>query len=215
MKDIVIVGHGGLAKEIAFLIEEINRHRPTWKLRGYIGEKRDQIGTRSGKYEVVECDDWLQGTSENVAVAVAVGRTDVLKSVHLRLKSNKNLEFPNLIHPRTHGDWEQIKLGDGNVVMGGASFTTNITLGSLNVFNPGCTIAHDCVLGSYNLINPGANLSGDVVLGDEVMVGTGAQILQCLRVCSRAVIGAGAVVTKDIEMPGSYVGVPARPVNRS
>jgi hypothetical protein len=49
MKDIVIVGHGGLAKEAAFLIEEINRHRPTWNVRGYISGQRSDVGARVGK----------------------------------------------------------------------------------------------------------------------------------------------------------------------
>jgi sugar O-acyltransferase (sialic acid O-acetyltransferase NeuD family) len=214
MKDIVIVGHGGLAKEVSFLIEEINRVQPTWNLRGYISAQRNDIGARSGKYTVVETDEWLSRTQENVGVAVAIGRPQTLRTLHARLKQNKNLEFPNLIHPRTFGDWEQIKRGDGNIIMGGASFTTQITLGSLNIFNPGCNIAHDCVLGNYNLINPSASLSGEVVLGDEIMVGTGARILQRLRVCSRAVIGAGAVVTRSIEEPGTYIGVPARKMEK-
>jgi sugar O-acyltransferase (sialic acid O-acetyltransferase NeuD family) len=210
MKDIVIVGHGGLAKEVAFLIEEINRVQLTWNLRGHISAERNNVGTRSGKHAVVEADDWLTRTRENIAVAVAIGRSEMLRTMHTGLKQNKNLEFPNLIHPRAFGDWDQIKRGDGNIIMGGASFTTQITLGTLNIFNPGCTIAHDCVLGSYNLINPSASLSGEVVLGDEIMVGTGARILQQLHVCSRAIIGAGAVVTRNIKESGKYIGVPAR-----
>jgi sugar O-acyltransferase (sialic acid O-acetyltransferase NeuD family) len=210
MNDIVIVGHGGLAKEVAFLIEEINRHRPTWNCRGYMTAQRGDVGTRVGKYAVIESDEWLGRTRDNLAVVVAIGRTEILKATHARLKENGNLEFPNLVHPHSLGDWDQITLGNGNVIMGGASFTTQITIGSLNVFNPGCTIAHDCVLGSYNLVNPAASLSGQVTLGDEIVVGTGARILQGLRVCSHAVIGAGAVVTHSIEEPGVYVGVPAR-----
>jgi sugar O-acyltransferase (sialic acid O-acetyltransferase NeuD family) len=214
MKEIVIVGHGGLAKEVAFLIEEINRAKSTWNLRGYISAERNNIGTHSGKYMVVETDDWLSQTQENLAVAVAIGQPGTLKTIHTKLKSNKNLEFPNLIHPRAFGDWDQIKCGDGNIVMGGASFTTQITLGSLNIFNPGCTIAHDCVLGSYNLINPSASLSGEVVLGDEIMIGTGARVLQQLHVCSHAVVGAAAVVTRSIDEPGTYVGIPARKMEK-
>ncbi|HUJ70716.1 MAG TPA: NeuD/PglB/VioB family sugar acetyltransferase [Verrucomicrobiae bacterium] len=210
MKDIVIVGHGGLAKEVAFLIEEINRHRPTWNLRGYISAQRSEVGTRVGKYSVIETDGWLERSRDNLAVAIAIGQTNVLKALHVRLRANTSLEFPNLLHPGAMGDWGQITLGHGNVIMGGASFTTQIAIGSLNIVNPGCTVAHDCVLGSYNLVNPAASLSGQVALGDEIMVGTGARILQGLRVCDHAVIGAGAVVTRNIETPGVYIGVPAR-----
>jgi acetyltransferase-like isoleucine patch superfamily enzyme len=46
-------------------------------------------------------------------------------------------------------------------------------------------------------------------LGDRVSVGTNATILP-VTICSDVVIGAGAVVTKDITVPGFYVGNPAR-----
>ncbi|RMD92149.1 MAG: sugar O-acyltransferase, partial [Calditrichaeota bacterium] len=32
MKDIVIIGAGGHAREIAHLIEDINLHQPTWNI---------------------------------------------------------------------------------------------------------------------------------------------------------------------------------------
>jgi serine acetyltransferase len=46
------------------------------------------------------------------------------------------------------------------------------------------------------------------------MVGTGARILQQLHLCSQSVIGAGAVVTRSIEEPGTYIGVPARKMEK-
>ena len=46
-------------------------------------------------------------------------------------------------------------------------------------------------------------------IGNGVSIGTNATILP-VTICDRAVIGAGAVVTKDIEIPGIYVGNPAR-----
>ncbi|MCK4446575.1 MAG: transferase, partial [Candidatus Marinimicrobia bacterium] len=35
-KDIIIIGAGGHAKEIAYLIEDINMEKKTWNLLGYI-----------------------------------------------------------------------------------------------------------------------------------------------------------------------------------
>jgi len=46
-------------------------------------------------------------------------------------------------------------------------------------------------------------------LGNRVSVGTNATILP-VTICDDVVIGAGAVVTKDISVPGFYVGNPAR-----
>jgi acetyltransferase-like isoleucine patch superfamily enzyme len=46
-------------------------------------------------------------------------------------------------------------------------------------------------------------------IGNRVSIGSGAVILP-VTICDDVVIGAGAVVTKDIAVPGSYVGNPAR-----
>jgi len=50
---------------------------------------------------------------------------------------------------------------------------------------------------------------GRTVIEDEVCIGSNATILP-VRICRGAVIGAGAVVTRDIEIPGTYAGNPAR-----
>ena len=46
-------------------------------------------------------------------------------------------------------------------------------------------------------------------IGDYVSIGSNATILP-VTVCDNVVIGAGSVVTKDIKVPGVYVGNPAR-----
>jgi acetyltransferase-like isoleucine patch superfamily enzyme len=46
-------------------------------------------------------------------------------------------------------------------------------------------------------------------IGSHVSIGTNATILP-VTICDHVVVGAGAVVTKDITVPGFYVGNPAR-----
>lgn len=53
-----------------------------------------------------------------------------------------------------------------------------------------------------------------IVIGDDCEIGTGAVVVTRLRenlsVASGVSIGANAVVTRSIEAPGSYAGIPAR-----
>ena len=67
------------------------------------------------------------------------------------------------------GDWEQIKIGEGNIICAGNIFTTDIEIGSFNVFNLDCTVGHDTVIGSYNIINPSVNISGGVKITKEIL----------------------------------------------
>ena len=46
-------------------------------------------------------------------------------------------------------------------------------------------------------------------IDNNVYIGTNSTILP-VKICSNVVIGAGSVVTKDIKIPGKYVGNPAK-----
>ena len=48
-------------------------------------------------------------------------------------------------------------------------------------------------------------------IGDNVSIGSNATILP-VNICDGVVIGAGSVVTKNILIPGTYVGNPAKPL---
>ena len=45
---------------------------------------------------------------------------------------------------------------------------------------------------------------------ERVYVGIGASILENISIVDDVIIGAGAVVNKDINIQGTYVGVPAK-----
>lgn len=207
MKKIAIVGAGGMAKEVAFLIDDINRKKKEWNPLGFIDEK---VGKNNGKYKVFNNNDWLEKTKDEIYIVFGIGNPGLVKKLVIKFSENKNLKYPTLIHPNVIGDWDRITIGEGNVICAGNIFTTDIQIGEFNVFNLDCTIGHDAVIGNYNVINPSVNISGGVQLNNEILVGTGCQILQYLKVIDKTIIGAGAVVTKNIEESGVYVGSPAK-----
>lgn len=211
MKKIVIIGAGGFAKEVAFLIEEINRFKPEWEILGYIVNTKD---IETGKYPVFNDDNWLINTNTNLNVVFGIGEPNLIYKLYNLFKQNKNLSFPNLIHPSVIGNWERIKIGVGNVFTAGVNMTTDIEIGSFNIFNLNCTVGHNCKIGNFNIFNPTTNLSGGLVIEDRVLIGTGTQILQYKKIVSNAIVGAGAVVTKDILESGIYVGAPAKKLER-
>ncbi|MBN1887074.1 MAG: acetyltransferase [Thermoflexales bacterium] len=208
MQDIVILGAGGLAREVAFLIEDINRASPTWNILGYVEADKQHVGQQVGQYPVICTEDELVGMQ--VAAAIGIGNPSIIRKIAERFEGCPNISFPNLVHPSTVWDRERIKLGRGNVICAGNIFTTDIQIGSFNLFNLNCTYGHDIQVGNCCVFNPGINLSGGVVIGSGCLIGTGATILQYHTIGEGSTVGAGAVVVKDVPDNVIVAGVPAR-----
>lgn len=211
MKDILIVGSGGFAKEVFFLIEEINKIQKCWNILGYVSN--DFSSKREGEL-VYLTDDELVNYRDRVSIVFGIGNPSLINTLWGKYSSNPNISFPNIIHPNVIGDFRNIKMGIGNVICASNIFTTNIILGSFNIINLACTIGHDVTIGSFNIVNPSVNISGGVILNDEILIGTGTQILQYKEIKSNIIVGAGSVVTKSIMEPGIYAGIPAAKLNK-
>jgi len=210
MKDIVILGAGGFAREVAFLIEEINRVAPTWNLLGFVGLDESEVGSRIGSYSVI-CTE-RTSLEMHVSAAIAIGDPNTIQKVVAKLKIHTNISLPNLVHPTAMWDQDRVLLGEGNIICAGNLFTTDIRIGSFNIINLGCTIGHDVEIGSYCVVNPGSHLSGSVKIGNSCLIGSGAVILQKVKIGDKARIGAGAVVVRNVATGITVTGVPAKPV---
>jgi len=213
-KDIVIVGAGGFAREVAWLIEYINSINAIWNMLGFVEKDKDLVGKKIGKYKVFMGEDDLIFHNQNLYCVIAIGNPEILLRVTRRLSMNNNLIFPNIIHPSVDWDADRIHIGKGNIICAGNILTTGITLGDFNILNLASTIGHDAVIGNCNVINPGVNLSGSIMIADGCLIGTGSVILENIHIGSGAKVGGGAVVTKDINENTIVVGVPAKPLIR-
>lgn len=75
-------------------------------------------------------------------------------------------------------------------------------------------VGHDALIGADCEIAPLTSVGGEVELGDRVKVGQGATFKPRVRVGDGARIGMGAVVTHDVPAGETWVGNPARKLER-
>jgi len=205
MKNLVIVGNGGFAKEVKWLVDRINVKNTTWNFLGYIDKDKYVKG-------VIGNDEFLLSYKDKLAVALSIGTSYNRKRLYDLYKTNSNLYFPNLIDPDVLLS-ESVSMGIGNIICAGCIMTVDITVGNGNIINLDCTIGHDVIIDDFVTINPGANVSGNVHLQTCVEIGTGTQIIQGKTVGCGSRVGAGAVVVSNLPEYCTAVGMPAKPIN--
>lgn len=202
MKNLVIVGDGGFAREVEWLVARINQVNSTWNLLGFIDKDEN-------KPKVIGNDDYIVNNKNELYVSIAIGDPKIRRKLYNIYKSNSRIKFANLIDPSVLLS-EQIKLGEGNIICAGTILTVDISIGCCNLINLDCTVGHDVVIQDFVTVNPSVNISGNVVLASGSFIGTGTQIIQGVAIGNDTVVGAGAVVNHDLPSDCTAVGVPAR-----
>ncbi len=217
MKKLCIVGAGGFAREVAWLVSDINRFAPTYQFLGYVVTDLARLGDHDSRDQVLGDLNWLEENKRKVDVlGMGIGNPAIKSVISAELESRfPNLEWPALVHPGVQFDRATTQLGRGVVLCAGTIGTVNLIFEPFSMVNLACTIGHETRIGKNCVVNPTVNLSGGVILEEEVLVGTGAQILQYIRVGAGATVGAGAVVNKDVPPHETVVGIPAKPLSRS
>jgi sugar O-acyltransferase (sialic acid O-acetyltransferase NeuD family) len=206
-KNIVIIGAGGQAKNIALLIEQIGG----WEIIGFVDDDLKKKGQRIKGYGVLGTTNEILKKLDNVSIVFSIGNGKIVEEkVHWLKSLNKNLEFPNLIHPSSIIDQKEVELGEGNIINANAVFTTEIKIGSFNYFNRCCSVSHDVKIGDFCFIHAGVHLSGESDIGSRVWFGVNSTIIQVLKIGDDSIIGAGAVILKDVKPKAVMVGNPAK-----
>jgi sugar O-acyltransferase, sialic acid O-acetyltransferase NeuD family len=211
MKDLYIVGAGGMGREVLLLVQRINDVIPMWNIIGFIDDNSDLWGSRQDECLVLGGYDYLKELKDELWTVVAVGCAKVRRSIIEQLEKMEHVHFATLIDPSVIMS-KRIHVGKGSIICLGTTMTVDITVGNHVIINPNSTVGHDVVIGDCVMIYPGVNISGNVNVGEEVELGTGSQIIQGRKIGKKSIIGAGAVVIRDIPEACTAVGIPAKPI---
>lgn len=106
-------------------------------------------------------------------------------------------------------------IGPGSFIGHHAHIGPLARVGEGVIINTAAVVEHDCQIGDYSHVSVQASVAGRSRIGARCFVCTGATVIDRVSVGDDIIIGAGAVVVADLQAPGTYLGVPARPKPRA
>ena len=208
MKDLVIVGTGGVGKETALIVEDINEISQEWNLLGFIDDNKELIGKEINGYKVLGDREFLNNFDKEVYVVIAIA-DHCIKEELVKYLTNKNIQYATLIHPSVKIN-RTIYIGKGCIIYQNVIMTVNINIGNHVIISPKCGIGHDSLIEDYVTVLWNVNISGSEKIRQGVTLGSGCTIIQGLEIGRGSFVGAGAVVIRDIDESKTAVGVPTR-----
>lgn len=213
MKKLVIMGAGGLARELANAVAQLNAATPTFEVLGFLDDKEELEGQKRLGLPVLGPVDWLAEHKPDGLLAMPATGNGRIREKLAAAADTCGIPLATVVHPSAIVAADS-SMDEGVFVAAGCVITVNVSLGRCALLNMGCTVAHDVAMGRYSSVHPGARISGEVTIKDYALVGTGAVILNKCTVGTGAVVAMGAVVSRDVPDYTLVAGNPARAVKK-
>ena len=211
MKEIVILGAGDFGKEVAWLIEEINKKSPTYIILGYLDDDETKIGRNYNGYECLGPVSYLTELNKNHHACAVIANQNVdIRRKFVELFPDFN-DWETLIHPSVNIS-DTSTVGKGCVICASCNVSCNTVIGDFCLLNISVTMGHDCVIGDFVSIMSGSCISGHVNIGDGAYLATNCTIVPSMKVGSNAKVGAGSVVIRNVRDGITVMGVPAKKI---
>ena len=203
MSKICIIGTGGYAKEIYWLIDEIGRQDEVLCFM-----EPDSVWQERTLMDIpVRPQSEFDAT--NCSAVIAIGNSKIREKVTHQLPPETRYE--TLISPQAKVTrWDVV--GEGSIVQIHSVLTVDVTVGKHCHLNGFTTVGHDTVIQDFATTTVFVAISGECNIGKHSYWGNGSTIRQGISICDDVTIGMGAVVAKPITASGIYVGIPAKKI---
>ena len=201
MNQVLILGAGGHAKVVADLVELAG-----YAVAGFLDDHPAGPDV-FGKPVLGPIADCLRYPEHAFVIGIGSNR------VRRELAARYPLRWITAVHPKAVVARDAV-LGPGTVVMANAVVNPGAAVGAHAIVNTGAIVEHDNVVGDFVHLSPGCALGGTVTVGAGTHGGIGACVRNNVCIAPDCVVGAGAVVVTDLKQTGTYVGCPAKRLNK-
>ena len=209
MNELIIVGAGGLGREVLQYALDTFSHNSTIRINGFLDDNPDELKCYKDKlpYQIIGDTESYQVESKD-RFLLALGSPGTRKTLVEKLE-RRGAEFISLVHPKAYVS-PSAKLGKGVIISPFATVATHTTLHNHVVLGFYAHVGHDAVIGTYSVLSPYAAVNGGTTLDELAFLGTHAVVTPNRKVGRDSQVAAGAIVYGDIPANRLAMGNPAK-----
>lgn len=205
MKNLIIVGAGGLGRTIFDWARESICVRGSYQIKGFIDDNLKSLDKFQGYPPIISTITEYLPTKDDVLVCAIGGAAKL--SICKKLLS-KHVEFVNVIH-NTVRIGSNAKLGKGNVLGPNVSLGPDSEIGDFNLIQNDVIISHDVKLGDFNRLDTRVLCVGGIQIGNRVTIHSSAVLNHKVKVEDDAIVGACSFVIRSVKSGTTVFGAPA------
>ena len=209
MKDLYIVGAGGLGRKLFVCLRRLNTNK-RWNIKGFLDDNTNALyGVKCDLPIIGTVSDWNVEDGQVFVMGISDPFTKHEVSNNM---VKKGAVFETIVSPDViMGDY--VEIGEGSVIMTPYNVESGAHIGKF-VTLLGSTISLDGWIDDYSTATGFANLTF-AKIGKGVYVGSNSVILQNVTVGDGAFIGTGSIVLQDVPPFKKTFGNPARIVGEN
>ena len=210
MKNLIIIGCGGFAREVYWHSQTSHGFGIDWQIKGFLD---GDVKLAEDDYKRLPENIPVLGDIDNYKICeddvftCAVGTPQVRKKLIEKILSRGG-EFINIINKDSY-IVPSAKIGRG-VILAPKTFVNDLSvIGDFVVINSLSGAGHDAKIGKYSCIMSLVNITGGTQIGEEVFIGGNSTFAPNSKVEDGAFVGMGSVVLKKVKASTKVFGNPA------
>jgi len=212
MRNVIIIGNSGAARECHWLLGEVAQREPDLAFKGFLAFEGYAGDLRGLSHLQLGNDDEYLPENDDVFV-IGIGEPKLRQKAFGKWKQ-RGAAFINLIHPFTTIPQGTL-MGEANIVSCACFLSCNAVIGDANYLNGDIILGHDACVGDANFFAPGFIALGEVRIGSRNAFGVRSVVLAKAEIGNDNTIAPGAFVYKGCRDNAIMAGNPACDISGS
>lgn len=210
MKNLIIIGAGGMGREVYHLARECEGYGKQYEIKGFLDDNLSALDGFEYPYPpIIGTINDYQILKDDV-FACSMGEVHTKVRI-VEIIESRGGEFISLIHPNAPIN-ETAILGNGALVFHDVHVGSEAIIGKHVMLQSYAAIGHDVTIGDFTRIDPKVSVIGGVKVGNRVTLHTMCVLNHKVTVGDDAVVGALSFVIRKVKQGITVFGVPAKEI---